>query len=134
MGLIRFSSPVVSLRTSSAKASRFAGNLGHLRLILPEQVTNFTSEGDKCSFDIPGMTSIRLVLKEHKESESVSIVSEAGTMPELSLVFRFTPVEEHHAQAIIELEAELSPFIQMLASTPLQNLVNIMAEKLAKQF
>lgn len=132
--MIKFSSPAVELRTSAGEASLFARNLDNLRLILPEQVTNFTASADRCSFDIPGMTSLRLILKEVKEPERISIGSEDGAIPELALNFLFTPGMDHHANAVIELEAELSPFVQMIASTPLQNLVNIMAEKLAGQF
>lgn len=134
MGLIRFSSPAVELRTSSREAALFASNLDHLQLILPEQVTNFSSSVDRCSFDIPGMTSLQLVLKEVKGQERVTIGSEEGAVPEIALYFLFLPGADHHAQAVVELEAELSPFVQMIASTPLQNLVNIMAEKLAGQF
>ena len=134
MGIIKFSGPVVLLKAEAGEVTRFAADLDHLRLILPEQVVNFASSGNRCSFDIPGMTSIHLEVKKVVDRQSVEIASEAGIAPEINLSFQLQPGDDHNSQAKIELEAELSPFIQMLASTPLQNLVNIMSEKLSEQF
>jgi carbon monoxide dehydrogenase subunit G len=41
---------------------------------------------------------------------------------------------DHQTSARIELSAELSPMLKMMVSGPLQNLVNIMADRLVTAF
>jgi hypothetical protein len=131
MGPVSFSSPEVHVDVPTRAITAFAGDLNNLIKILPEQAVNFESNDSSCSFDISGMAHISLVKDFVDESKSVSMVSGESSAVDLKLVFSARETESGGSAAVVTLEADLSPFIQMLASSPLQNLVNIMAEKLA---
>jgi hypothetical protein len=102
--------------------------------LMPEQVVNWKSDIVSCSFDIKGMAHINLVLGELTENKKVTVLSGPDNPIDLQILYEITETAGDSCTAMVTLTAELSMMLQMLASTPLQNLVNIMAEKLKKVF
>lgn len=97
---------------------------------MPEQIINWQSDTDKCSFDIKGMAHLDLQRGETEPDHVVKIIS-AGDNP-IGLEIRGISEDagENRTVARIEITAELSPMLQMMVSSPLQNLVKMMAERL----
>ena len=129
-----FTSQRVGVRAGAATLFGFVSNLDNLNQLLPDQVTNWESSGDRCSFDITGMTHLDLRIDRTEIDRLVSITSEPGSQPKIQLDLILEPDGPTASAATVELSTELSPMLQLLASTPLQNLVNIMAEKLRDHF
>lgn len=129
MGRVSFDSPGVVLKAPAAEVFAFLSNLDHLEKLMPEQVINWKSDKVSCSFDIRGMAHIELLMGERVEPEKVTILSGPGNPIELQMVFQWKENASGACDGHLTLEAKLSMMLQMMASTPLQNLVNIMAEK-----
>lgn len=130
MGKVDFQSHKVELQVTVDKAYAFLSDLNNLRLLMPEQVINWQSTEDTCSFDIKGMAHISLRRGETIPGKLIRIIS----MPEnpIDLEIRGCLEKQSDDQTIlwIELTADLSPMLKLLASGPMQNLVNIMADRL----
>jgi len=134
MGKVDFSSHRVVLPISTEKAFTFLSNLNNLQKLMPEQVINWQSGEDTCSFDIKGMAHISLKKAEANPHRLIRIVSLPENPIDLEIRANFEEDNENQASAWIELTADLSPMLQMLASGPMQNLVNIMADKMKTAF
>lgn len=133
MGKVVFTSPVQELPVTHLNAYSFFSDLNNLQKLMPDQIVNWHSTNDSCNFDIKGMAHITLVRIEGIEGQEVKIKSGPETPIELEIRGIFEKLTDQGCNARIELDAELSPMLRMMASGPLQNLVNIMAEKLKSQ-
>jgi hypothetical protein len=130
MGKVDFRSHKVQLPVPVEKAYLFLHDLNNFRKMMPEQVINWNSTEDSCSFDIKGMAHLSLKREEAIPGKLIRIVSGPDTPVGLEIRANLEKQDEHQTNAWMELTADLSPMLQLLASQPLQNLVNIMAEKL----
>lgn len=101
--------------------------------LLPEQVTNWKVSDDTCSFTIKGMADISLKISQRQPFSLVVYSSLSPTPFPFELVFN---INENGAQSavICEFRGELNPMLQMLARSPLQSFVNMVAERLRIHF
>mgnify|MGYP001766216555 CR=1 FL=1 len=133
MGKVDFRSHTVELTVEAEKAYAFIVDLNNLRKLMPEQIINWNSTEDSCEFDIKGMAHITLLRSECIPDKLVRMVSGPDTPLELEIRGIIEKVSVNRSSASIELTADLSPMLQLMVSGPLQNLVNIMADKLKSQ-
>ena len=101
---------------------------------MPEQIINWQSTEDSCSFDIKGMAHISLERAETIPDRLIRIVSRPDNPIELEIRVNLEKQSINQTTAWIELTADLSPMLKLLASAPMQNLVNIMADRLKSEF
>ena len=130
MGKVDYCSHTVELPVGAHPACTFFSDLNNLLKLMPEQIINWQSTEDTCSFDIKGMTHIDLKRTEVIPGKLVRIGSGPENPLELELKGYFEKLSDTRCSARIELTAELSPMLKLMVSGPLQNLVNIMAERL----
>ena len=130
MGKVDFHSHEVKLAAPAVKAFTFLSDLNNLQHLMPEQVINWQSTDKSCSFDIKGMAHINLEKAETIPDRMIHIISGAGNPLEIEFRCMLEKLSNDETSAFIELTADLSPMLQLLASGPMQNLVNIMADKL----
>ena len=132
MGKVNFQSHEVQLNASVEKAYAFLHDLNNLQKLMPEQVINWQSDEESCSFDIKGMAHIALKRAESIPGKLIRIISMPENPIDLEIRANFEKSNEDQTSAVIELEADLSPMLQLMVSGPMQNLVNIMADKLGE--
>ena len=101
---------------------------------MPEQIINWQSTESTCSFDIKGMAHINLLIGELVPDKLIRIVSGSDNPIDLEIRANFDKESPEKTSAYIELTADLSPMLQLLASGPMQNLVNIMADKMRDEY
>jgi len=130
MGKVDFESHKVQLHLATEAAYSFLLDLNNLKKLMPEQVINWQSTEDSCSFDIKGMAHISLTRAEAIPFRLVRIVSGPDNPIELEIRGILEKESDNRTTAWIELTAVLSPMLKLMASGPLQNLVNMMADKL----
>ncbi|NOU48553.1 MAG: hypothetical protein HOO86_16045 [Bacteroidales bacterium] len=121
------------IETNTEKVYLFLSDLQNLGKLMPEQVINWEADAESCSFTIKGMTDLKLRIHEKIPNSLISLKPE-GKSP-----FTFTldsVIRENnlHAEVKIMINADLNPMLAMMAKRPLQNLVNIMSDKLVQQF
>jgi hypothetical protein len=134
MGKVDFRSHTVELQVSAEQAHLFLFDLNNLRKLMPEQIINWQSTSDSCEFDIKGMAHITLHRAEAIQGKLVRVISGQENPLELEIRLYTEKTDEMRSSAWIELGAVLSPMLQLMVSGPLQNLVNIMAERLSAEF
>jgi carbon monoxide dehydrogenase subunit G len=115
-----------------AKVYDFLNDLRNLEKLMPEQIIDYKAEAQKCSFTIKGMTSLSLKVEQSLPGKLIRLVPEGKSPFEFELLAHLKE-DDTKTLVKIQLQASLNPMMAMMAKRPLQNLVEIMADKLAVQ-
>jgi hypothetical protein len=130
MGKVNFQSHQVELSVPVEKAYSFLHDLNNLQALMPKQVINWQSTEDSCSFDIKGMAHLSLERAEAIPEKLIRIKTGPDNPIDIEIRGNFEKLTDNQTSALIEITADLSPMLQLMISGPLQNLVNIMADRL----
>jgi hypothetical protein len=114
------------------KIYSFVSDFNNFQKLMPEQVTNWQSTADTCSFNISGMGSMALRIKEKLPETKVVIEPDTGTKIPFTfqLLCKLSPVSTTQTEAEFVFEHEMPAMISLMASRPLQNMVDIFGKKL----
>ncbi len=127
--MTRLSGQTATSDKSTAAVFEFLSEFSNFQKLLPPQVIDFVLDEEGCSFTIKGMASLGLAYQSKKPNSEIVMVSK-GKVP-----FAFTMtalIGEQGAGSTLQfvLDAELNPFLKMMAEKPLTNFLNLLAEKL----
>jgi hypothetical protein len=123
-------SDLVLINKNAKEIFIFLSNFDNFGKIMPEQVINWKSTADSCSFTIKGMADLALKTSEKTEFSKI-IWSTIGKAPfDFTLSSFLSSQTENQTDAKIILEADLSPMLKMMALKPLTNFVNLLVNKL----
>jgi hypothetical protein len=98
--------------------------------LMPENVYNWSSTDDDCKFTIQNMAKLELHFAERDPAGRIVILPSADAPFALKIIWELSPKDESSCTAIMRIEAELNPFIKMIAVPALTKLVNHQANKL----
>ena len=130
----KFESKQVILKASAQNVYAFLSDLSNLSKFMPEQVTNWQATADTCSFTIQNMTSLSMRVKERIPFERIDVIPDGKSPFDFKLQLFLYSETDLQSKASFIFNADLNPVFSMMASKPLQNLVNLMADKLEKYF
>lgn len=108
----------------------FIKDFRNFEKLMPAQVQNYQATANDCSFDISGMGTVFLLMKERVENEKVLTVSTGKTPIEFQLMVNLFAQDALTTTAVVQIDADLSPMLAMIAKSPLSNFINMMADKL----
>ncbi len=132
MGKVSFKSPLKPVPATVDEVYTFISDLRNFESLMPDQVEKWSAERDRCEFTISGLSTFSMEIVERNKDK---VVLTSGDITPVDFELKCNIIEsKEETQVEIELDADLSPMIKMMASRPLQNLVDIMAEKLGEQF
>lgn len=123
-----FKSNWVTNKRSEKELFEYIGDMNNMPPILPEQVVDIKADNDNLAFTIQGMGSVALRVKEREPNKLIQLVPE-GNVPFQFVLNVHIRNNEQQTECCFEIDANLNPLMQMMASRPLQNLVNMMADK-----
>ena len=104
----------------------FLTDFNNFKTLMPDQITNWESDTENCSFTIQGMASVKLTFAEKVPHTSIKILP-VGKVPfSFGLNIMLTD-QGASTQAQVEVDANINPMMAMIAKRPLENLVNVMA-------
>lgn len=131
--MTEFKSTPVEISSRAESIFTFLDDFNNFEVLLPEQVTDWQATKDSCSFVIQGMANLKLLKGSKTEFNYISYISEGKKPFAFSLHFHIDENSENITKTQIIFKADLNPMLKMMASRPLQNLVNIIAEKLKEK-
>ncbi|MFB5946873.1 SRPBCC family protein [Albibacterium profundi] len=98
----------------------------------PENIYNWTSTRDEAHFTIQNMAKLSLVVKERIANQSIEFVPSGNAPFDLFLKWMLSRDTDGSSNVILELSADLNMMMKMMASGPLQKLVDYQTAKLAE--
>ena len=103
-------------------------DMRNIPALLPKQAINVNANEDNLSFTVQGMGSIALRVSQRITYSLVQLVP-VGKVPFPFILNIKIAGLGNNCRVMYEIDAEMNPLMAMMAKRPLQNLVNMMAEK-----
>jgi carbon monoxide dehydrogenase subunit G len=129
----RIESKQVTIKCLPQKVYDFLTNFDNFGRLLPEQVENWQSSGDSCSFEVKGLAALGLRITSKVPYTEIIMIGE-GKLPfgfTLETFIRQSDTEKSQVQMVID--ADMNPFIAMMAEKPLQNFVDMILPRLKEE-
>lgn len=125
-----FKSNRVYIAKSNDFIYNFLCDFRNFESLMPEQISGWSSDGESCSFTIQNMATLGMKYKNKVPYHLLDIESDGNSPFPFTMMCDITEASGQNSEVMITLHAELSPMLMMMASRPLGNFVNILAEKL----
>lgn len=99
----------------------------------PDNVYDWSSTKDEATFTIKNMSKLALKIKERKENSEIRFVPASETPFDISLNWLLEP-KDGKTEVKLQLNAELNMMMKMMATGPLQKLIDFQTKKLGEIF
>lgn len=127
-------SPIAQVGCTSEVLFDFVSNLENLESLLPsDQVLSFQLDGDVCKFKVTGGFDIVIKKTSEERPERIQFSSQQGTPIRFGLTIRIESLD-NGANVQVVCDADLNPFMKMMAEKPLQKIFDGMVEKIEGRF
>jgi len=129
--MTRIESNITPVQKSAGEVFSFLSDFNNFQSLMPEQVVDWESTPDECSFKIQGMATLGMKMIEKNPNNLIKITSN-GKVP--FTFFLTCMIQEDHNNSKVQLafDAELNPMMKMMAVKPLTNFLNLLAGKLSQ--
>ncbi|ERJ59157.1 MULTISPECIES: SRPBCC family protein [Sphingobacterium] len=119
----------VVINRAVADVYSFLADLNNHEQLMPENIYNWTSTADEARFTIKNMAKLALRISLRTENKEIICVPSEEAPFEIKLAWR---LEEQGAEtrATFVIEAQLNMMMKMMASGPLQKLVDHQVQRL----
>lgn len=105
-------------------------DMRNIPALLLDQVVNVNADRDNLSFTVQGMGSIALRISQRITYSLIQLVPVGKTPFPFILSIKIAGLG-NSCRVMYEIDANLNPLMAMMAKRPLQNLVDMMAERTA---
>lgn len=126
--MTRIESNKETIRQTAAEVFKFLSDFNNIGRLMPEQVEGFIVEGDTCKFTIKGMASLGLKYESRTPNTEVVMAKQEKAPFDLKLICK---IEDKGDYSDLQLffDADLNPFLKMMAEKPLANFLNLLVSK-----
>lgn len=121
-------SPYIDSSKSEQEFFEIVSDMRNIPALLPKEVQNVQADEDNLSFTVQGMGSMTLRVSQRISYSLVQLVPAGKTPFPFVLSVKIAGLG-NNCRVMYEIDAEMNPFMKMMAQRPLQNLLNMMAEK-----
>jgi carbon monoxide dehydrogenase subunit G len=123
-------SDAVTINRPQADIFNFISDFNNFGHLMPEQVVNYQSQTDSCSFEIKGLATLGLRIIEKIPYSKVTMKGEGKLPFDFKFIYASDIVTDTSAEIVLTIDADMNAFMAMMAASPLQNFVNMLAAKL----
>lgn len=120
----------VIVNKSLDQVYQFLADLNNHEQLMPDNIYNWTSTTDEASFTIKNMAKLALKVSERIDDKEIICTPVGETPFAIKLSWKTELVDENQTKASFVIDAELNMMMKMVASGPLQKLVDHQVNKL----
>lgn len=113
----------VEVNNSREDTFQFLTDFNNYEGLMPDQITDWESDVDECSFNIKGMASIGMRIDERIDGKEIRIKSTKKSPFRFDLNC-FIEGEGDSCTTYMVFESDLNPMLQMMVEKPLGSLFN----------
>ena len=103
-------------------------NFNNFAKFLPEQIKDWQSTEDYCQFSIPGITTLKLSIAEKNEFSKIAYAASNDKNIPVSIVI-YLDGKDDGTDIHADIDAEIPVFLSAMVKKPLQNLVDMIADR-----
>ena len=125
-----------SIKASQNKVFDFLSDFNNYQQLMPEQIVNWKSDVETCSFTIKGMADLGLKFARKEPPQLLELVPNGKSPVKFSLLIKLDPdiLNEQKTTVSVDVDADLNPMLAMIAKRPLENLANSITDQLNSVF
>lgn len=127
--MTRIESNKVSIKKSAEEVFNFLSDFNNIGKLMPEQVEGFTVEGETCKFTIKGMATLGLKYESKTAFSEVVMTKHEKAPFDLKLICKIEEKDPGNTDLQLFFDADLNPFLKMMAEKPLGNFLNLLVNK-----
>ena len=126
------SKPIVVNSPAVAVYSRFS-DFNNMRNIMPDRVEEFSSTQSTCTFKLKGLPDITLDMIETVPNSKIVYATHDQKPVDIKMGITIMEVDSTTSKIVMYIDAMVDGVIGAMLSKPLQNMLDMMAEKLEKK-
>ena len=119
----------VLINNSDRNIFNFLSDFNNFEKLMPEQVINWQSTTDTCSFTIKGMAELGMKISECVEFSKIQYDANGKVPFNFSMSWHLYYLN-NQTEAQLKFNADLNPMLKLMATKPLQNFLNMLVVKL----
>jgi carbon monoxide dehydrogenase subunit G len=127
--MTRIESEKVKINKSAAEVFTFLSSFSNIGSLMPEQVEGFVTEGETCKFTIKGMATLGLKYESKTPNSEVVMTKHEKAPFDLKLICKIDEIDSQNTDLQLFFDADLNPFLKMMAEKPLANFLNLLVRK-----
>lgn len=113
-----------------AEVYQFLADLNNHEQLMPDNIYNWTSTADEARFTIKNMAKLALRISQRIENKELVCVPSEEAPFAITLRWKLDEASAESTTASFVIEAELNMMMKMMASGPLQKLVDYQVSRL----
>lgn len=125
-----FDSKEVQIARSSEYIYNFLADFNNFEKLMPPQVSDWKSDGESCSFNIQNMAMLGMRYRTRTPNNRIDIISDGNNPFRFDLQCFIDELDTETSKARLQFNADLNPMMKMVASKPLANLMDLLADRL----
>ncbi len=111
----------------------FVTDLRHFRQFVPEgKVESLTLDRESCTFSVPAIGEVNVKLAEKTPVRRVVYTGNALADNEFTLKLEISGTDTGNAEVRVFLDAEMNPFLKMMASGPIARFLETLVDEIEK--
>ncbi len=127
---MHISGKTVTVNKNINDVFNFLSDFNNFEHLMPEQVSEWQSDSESCSFSAKGMGKVGMKFAKKEAPYYIEMVP-YGKSP-ISFALKILLSEDGEStKATGEVDADLNPMLAMMAKRPLENLINEITAKLS---
>ena len=120
----------VVISKPAAELYAFLADLNNHEQLMPDNIYNWSSTADEAKFTIKNMAKLALKINQRVENKLITCTPTEEVPFAIKLAWQLEELQPSETRATFVIEAELNMMMKMLASGPLQKLVDHQVNKL----
>lgn len=131
---MRIESPWKEVNAKPESIFEWLSDMNNVGKLMPQQITNWKSDGTSCSYTINGMADINMTIDEKQPYELIKMVSFGKNPFNFEIQIHIKPKGVNLADVQLILNGDVNPFLKMMVEKPLTNFIDLLGVNLQKQF
>lgn len=127
---MRIESDKSEINKPASDVYTFLSNFNNFQKLMPEQVNNWQSTEDECSFTISGMASIGMKIVDKTPNSIIKIISHGKVPFAFTLNIHLTENSPTQTTGQLIFESELNAMMVMMLEKPLMKFFNLLAGRM----
>ncbi len=129
----RFESKIGRVKNSDERLFNFLSDFRNFEsLIPPDKVKNFKASQEECSFEIEYLGATGLKIIEKEPFKLIKITGNEVENKKFFLWIQIKQVSPEDSMVKVTMEAELNPFMKMMAAKPIQSFIDTLVNQVEK--
>jgi carbon monoxide dehydrogenase subunit G len=128
--MLQLNSKKVVVNGSQEAVYNYISDFHNFQYLLPaDQMKNIEISKNTLSFSISNLGSAGFKITDQRPFNQLVITGEGSSVSEFTIWINISVISEHQSEVDLSIQARLNMLLEMIAKTPLQQFLDLLADK-----